>query len=87
MKNLVHIADSLKVAFIDFVLANFDDSVVIGHEVMYGSLGKFADIVLLYKGDTYAIEIKSDSDLSLYVGKYIDYFRNHQIKGKKSYLL
>ena len=62
MKNLVHIADSLKVAFIDFVLANFDDSVVIGHEVMYGSLGKFADIVLLYKGDTYAIEIKSDSD-------------------------
>jgi hypothetical protein len=62
MKNLVHIADTLKAAFIDFVLANFDDTVVIGHEVMYGSLGKFADIILLYKGDTYAIEIKSDAD-------------------------
>lgn len=62
MKNLVHIADNLKAAFIDFVLANFDDSVIIGHEVMYGSLGKFADIVLLYKGDTYAVEIKSDAD-------------------------
>lgn len=62
MKNLVHIADTLKAAFIDFVLANFDDTVIIGHEVMYGSLGKFADIILLYKGNTYAIEIKSDAD-------------------------
>lgn len=65
MKNLIHAADSLKAAFIDFVLDNFDDSVVIGHEVMYGSSGRFADMVLLYKGYTYAIEVKSDAD-SLY---------------------
>lgn len=62
MKKLIHAADSLKAAFIDFVLDNFDDSVVIGHEVMYGSSGRFADMVLLYKGYTYAIEIKSDAD-------------------------
>lgn len=65
MKNLIHAADSLKAAFIDFVLDNFDESVIIGHEVMYGSSGRFADIVLLYKGYTYAIEVKSDAD-SLY---------------------
>lgn len=52
MKKMIHAADSLKAAFIDFVLDNFDDSVVIGHEVMYGSSGRFADIVLLYKHDT-----------------------------------
>lgn len=62
MKKMILAADSLKAAFIDFVLDNFDDSVVIGHEVMYGSSGRFADIVLLYKGYTYAVEIKSDSD-------------------------
>lgn len=61
----LHIADSLKSAYIDFVLNTFDDDVVIGHEVMYGTCGRFADLVLLYKGYTYAIEIKSDSD-SLY---------------------
>jgi hypothetical protein len=65
MKNLIHAADSLKAAFIDFVLDNFDESVVIGHEVMYGSSGRFADMVLLYKGYTYAVEVKSDAD-SLY---------------------
>lgn len=65
MRTVIHAADRLKAAFIDFVLDNFDDSVIIGHEVMYGSSGRFADMVLLYKGDTYAIEIKSDSD-SLY---------------------
>lgn len=65
MKNLIHAADSLKAAFIDFVLDNFDESVIIGNEVMYGSSGRFADMVLLYKGYTYAIEVKSDAD-SLY---------------------
>lgn len=57
-----HIADILKSAYIDYVLNTFDDDVVIGHEVMYGSCGRIADLVLLYKGYTYAIEIKSDSD-------------------------
>ena len=62
MRKLIHAADSLKAAFIDYVLETFDDSVVIGHEVMYGSYGKFADMVLLYKGDIYAVEVKSDAD-------------------------
>ena len=57
-----HIADTFKAAFIDYVLKTFDEDVVIGHEIMYGSCGKIADLVLLYKGLTYAIEIKSDSD-------------------------
>lgn len=57
-----HIADDLKASFIDFVLNNFDSDVIIGHEVMYGSNGKIADIILLYKGFTYAVEIKSDND-------------------------
>ena len=57
-----HIADTLKTAFIDFVLTQFGEDVVIGHEIMYGSSGRIADLVILYKGDTYAIEVKSDSD-------------------------
>lgn len=76
MKKITHAADSLKAAFIDFVLDNFDDSVVIGHEIMYGSSGRFADIVLLYKGYTYAVEIKSDSDsLSRINGQLHEYQR------------
>ena len=76
MKKIIHAADSLKAAFIDFVLDNFDDSVIIGHEVMYGSSGRFADIVLLYKGYTYAVEIKSDSDsLSRINGQIHEYQR------------
>lgn len=65
MKNNIHIADNLKAAFIDYILDHFDDSVIIGHEVMYGSSGMFVDLILLYKGETYAIEVKSDAD-SLY---------------------
>lgn len=58
----IHIADYLKTAYIDFVLSRFGNEVIIGHEVMYGTSGRIADLVLLYNGDTYAIEIKSDSD-------------------------
>lgn len=57
-----HIADTLKTAYIDFILNRFGEDVVIGHEIMYGSSGKIADLIILYKGDTYAIEIKSDHD-------------------------
>jgi len=69
-----HIADTLKTAFIDFVLTQFGEDVVIGHEIMYGSSGRIADLVILYKGDTYAIEVKSDSDsLSRIDGQIQDY--------------
>ncbi len=69
-----HMADMLKAAFIDFVIDTFDDDVVIGHEVMYGSSGRFADLVLLYHGATYAVEIKSDSDsLSRLEGQIQEY--------------
>ena len=57
-----HIADDLKVAFIDYILEHFGEDVVIGHEVMYGSNERFADLIILYRGYTYAVEIKSDSD-------------------------
>ncbi len=69
-----HIADTLKTAFIDFVLNQFGEDVVIGHEIMYGTSGRIADLVVLHKGDTYAIEIKSDSDsLSRIDGQVQDY--------------
>ena len=57
-----HIADDLKVAFIDYILEHFGQDVIIGHEMMYGSNERFADLVFLYKGYTYAVEVKSDSD-------------------------
>ena len=57
-----HIADDLKVEFIDYILEHFGEDVVIGHEVMYGSNERFADLIILYRGYTYAVEIKSDSD-------------------------
>lgn len=57
-----HIADELKVVFIDYILEHFGQDVIIGHEMMYGSNERFADLVILYKGYTYAVEIKSDSD-------------------------
>ena len=60
-----HISDDLKCAFIDHILARWGNSVIIGHEMMYGSCEQFADLVLLHNGFTYAIEIKSNAD-SLY---------------------
>ena len=48
--------------------------VVIGNEVMYGTSGKVADLILLYNGNTYAIEIKSDADsLSRIDGQLLEY--------------
>lgn len=73
-ERLFHIADTLKSAYIDYVLKTFDKDVIIGHEVMYGSCGKLADLVLLSNGNTYAIEVKSDSDsLSRIDGQIAEY--------------
>ena len=54
-------ADIIKAKVIDFLIEQFDD-VVIGDEVMYGSSHKVVDLLALYKGETYAIEIKSAKD-------------------------
>ena len=54
-------ADIIKAKVIDFLIEKFD-GVVIGDEVMYGSSRKVVDLLALYKGETYAIEIKSAKD-------------------------
>lgn len=54
-------ADIIKAKVIDFMIEQYDN-VVIGNEVMYGSNRKIVDLLVLYKGETYAIEIKSKSD-------------------------
>lgn len=54
-------ADIIKVRVIDFLIEKFD-GVVIGDEVKYGSSRKVVDLLALYSGETYAIEIKSSKD-------------------------
>ena len=54
-------SDIIKAKVIDFLIEKFD-GVVIGDEVMYGSSRKVVDLLALYKGETYAIEIKSAKD-------------------------
>lgn len=54
-------ADSIKTKVIDFLIEKFD-GVVIGDEVMYGSSRKVVDLLAIYGGETYAIEIKSAKD-------------------------
>lgn len=54
-------ADYIKARVIDFLIEKFD-GVVIGNEVMYGSSRKVVDLLVLYKDETYAIEIKSSKD-------------------------
>lgn len=54
-------ADIIKAKVIDFLIANYD-GVIIGNEVMYGSRRKLVDLLALYQGETYAIEIKSEKD-------------------------
>lgn len=54
-------ADIIKVRVIDFLIEKFD-GVVIGDEVKYGSSRKVVDLLALYSGKTYAIEIKSSKD-------------------------
>ena len=54
-------ADIIKAKVIDFLIEKFD-GVVIGDEVKYGSSRKVVDLLALYGGETYAIEIKSSKD-------------------------
>lgn len=54
-------ADIIKAKVIDLLIEKFD-GVVIGDEVMYGSSRKVVDLLALYRGETYAIEIKSAKD-------------------------
>lgn len=54
-------SDIIKAKVIDFLIEKFD-GVVIGDEVKYGSSRKVVDLLALYNGETYAIEIKSAKD-------------------------
>lgn len=54
-------ADIIKAKVIDYLIENYGD-VIIGDEVMYGSNHKIVDLLALFKGETYAIEIKSNKD-------------------------
>lgn len=54
-------SDIIKTKAIDFLIDYFD-GVIIGNEVMYGSSHKVVDLLALYNGETYAIEIKSSKD-------------------------
>ena len=54
-------SDIIKAKVIDFLIEKFE-GVVIGDEVKYGSSRKVVDLLALYKGETYAIEIKSAKD-------------------------
>lgn len=54
-------ADIIKARVIDFLINKFD-GIVIGNEVMYGCNHRIVDLLALYNGLTYAIEIKSCKD-------------------------
>lgn len=54
-------SDIIKAKVIDFLIEKFE-GVVVGDEVKYGSSRKVVDLLALYKGETYAIEIKSAKD-------------------------
>lgn len=54
-------ADIIKIKLIDFLISNNDD-VIIGNEVMFGFHKNIADIIQLYKNNSYAFEVKGDND-------------------------
>jgi hypothetical protein len=54
-------ADKIKINVIEFLIDKYP-GVIIGNEVMYGTTRKVVDLLALYNGETYAIEIKSDKD-------------------------
>lgn len=54
-------ADIIKARVIDFMIDKYK-GVVIGNEVMYGCNHRIVDLLALYQGETYAIEIKSSKD-------------------------
>lgn len=67
-------ANRIKAVYIDHIVSTMGPDVVIGNEVMYGASGKVADLILLYNGNTYAIEIKSDTDsLARIEGQLFEY--------------
>ena len=67
-------ANRIKALYIEHIVSTMGTDVIIGNEVMYGTSGKVADLILLYKGNTYAIEIKSDADsLSRIDGQLLEY--------------
>ena len=61
MALIIRPADIIKAKVIDYLIAQYD-GVIIGDEVMYGSCRKIVDLLALYQGETFAIEIKSDKD-------------------------
>lgn len=54
-------ADTIKMAVIKYLIEEYP-GIVIGNEVMYGTTGNVVDLLSLYLGETYAIEIKSEKD-------------------------
>ena len=54
-------ADIIKARVIDLLIEKFD-GIIIGDEVKYGTSRKIVDLLALYNGETYAIEIKSCKD-------------------------
>ncbi|MBW4762900.1 sce7726 family protein [Prevotella melaninogenica] len=54
-------ADEIKIIVIEYLIERYP-GIIIGNEVMYGTSRKVVDLLVLYQGETYAIEIKSDKD-------------------------
>lgn len=54
-------ADKLKVIVIEYLISKYP-GVIIGNEIMYGTTRKVVDLLALYNGETFAIEIKSEKD-------------------------
>ncbi|OWR77683.1 sce7726 family protein [Porphyromonas gingivalis] len=61
MSLLVRPADKIKLSVIDYLIENYP-GIIIGNEVMYGTTKKVVDLIALYRGEIYAIEIKSEND-------------------------
>jgi len=61
MSLLIRPADEIKLSVIDYLIKKYPE-IIIGNEVMYGTTKKVVDLAALYKGETYAIEIKSEKD-------------------------
>ncbi|MEC4095395.1 sce7726 family protein [Myroides odoratimimus] len=54
-------AEYIKTKIIDFFIS-YDDSIIFGNEVMYGSKRKVVDLLMLNNSLIYGIEIKSSTD-------------------------
>lgn len=54
-------ADKIKLSVIDYLIKNYP-GIIMGNEVMYGTTRKVVDLIALYSGEIYAIEIKSEKD-------------------------